>query len=220
METGLQQPNARGHSTSQLWQMLDHDSFLFRVRRSRGRDLTQELEDQGNTVHADKDEYGDPIYRIILADGKLYRLSAQDMYDVMDQGKLDAAGVQEHNAKILQRQTKRYSEVNCGSPPPASRSEGDGRGRRRNYDLSARSFCTGQTARKMAGSPLAPVVRSLLVGVGLAFHLTDIGLSFECHHVALVPGIELPVLCERGGAAMVRYDRLRGRSYFVGFPHR
>jgi hypothetical protein len=35
------------------------------------RDLTQELEDQGNTVHLDKDEYGEPVYRIILADGKL-----------------------------------------------------------------------------------------------------------------------------------------------------
>jgi hypothetical protein len=108
METGLQQPNARGHSTSQLWQVLDHDSFLFRREKiTWPRDLTQELEDQGNTVHADKDEYGDPIYRIILADGKLYRLSAQDMYDVKDQGKLDAAGVHEHNAKILKRQTKR-----------------------------------------------------------------------------------------------------------------
>jgi hypothetical protein len=70
------------------------------------RDLTQELEDQGNTVHLDKDEYGDSVYRIILADGKLYRLSAQDMYDLKDQGKLDAAGIQEHNAEIIRRQTK------------------------------------------------------------------------------------------------------------------
>jgi hypothetical protein len=50
------------------------------------RDLTQELEDQGNAVHLEKDEYGDPIYRIILADGKLYRLSAQEMYDLKDKG--------------------------------------------------------------------------------------------------------------------------------------
>jgi hypothetical protein len=70
------------------------------------RDLTQELESQGNTVHVDKDEYGDPVYRIILADGKLYRLSVQDMYDLKDQGKLDAAGIQEHDAEIIQRQTK------------------------------------------------------------------------------------------------------------------
>jgi hypothetical protein len=71
------------------------------------RHLTQELEDQGNTVHLDKDEYGDSVYRIILADGKLYRLSAQDMYDLKDQGKLSAAGIQEHDAKILQGRTKR-----------------------------------------------------------------------------------------------------------------
>jgi hypothetical protein len=71
------------------------------------RDLTQELESQGNTVHADKDEYGDPIYRVILADGKLYRVSAQDLYDLKDQGKLSAAGIQEHDAKIIQRQAKR-----------------------------------------------------------------------------------------------------------------
>jgi hypothetical protein len=70
------------------------------------RDLTQELEDQGNTVHLDKDEYGDPVYRVILADGKLYRLSAQDMYDLKEHGKLDAAGIQEHDAEIIQRQTK------------------------------------------------------------------------------------------------------------------
>jgi hypothetical protein len=70
------------------------------------RHLTQELEDQGNTVHLDKDELGDPVYRVILADGKLYRLSAQDMYDLKDQGKLDAAGIQEHDAEIIQRQTK------------------------------------------------------------------------------------------------------------------
>jgi hypothetical protein len=72
------------------------------------RDLTQELEDQGNTVHLDKDEYGSPIYRIILADGKLYRLSAQDMYDLKDQGKLNAAGIQEHDAEIIRRQTKPF----------------------------------------------------------------------------------------------------------------
>jgi hypothetical protein len=70
------------------------------------RDLTQELEDQGNTVHLDKDEYGEPVYRVILADGKLYRLSAQDMYDLKDQGKLDASGIQEHDAEIIRRQTK------------------------------------------------------------------------------------------------------------------
>src|ERR1700730_7117778 len=59
----------------------------------------------------------------------------------------------------------------------------------------------------MAGSPLPSVVRELLVGVALAFHLTDIGLSFECHHIALAPGIELPVLCERGWAVTVfHYD--------------
>jgi hypothetical protein len=58
-------------------------------------------------AHLDKDEYGDPIYRIILADGKLYRLSAQDMYDLKDQGKLSAAGIQEHDAKIIHRQAKR-----------------------------------------------------------------------------------------------------------------
>ena len=28
------------------------------------QDLTQELEDQGNTVHVDKDEYGDPVPNI------------------------------------------------------------------------------------------------------------------------------------------------------------
>jgi hypothetical protein len=70
------------------------------------RDLTQELESQGNTVHVGKDEYGDPVYRVILADGKLYWLSAQDMYDLNDRGKLDAAGIQEHDAEIIQRQTK------------------------------------------------------------------------------------------------------------------
>jgi hypothetical protein len=70
------------------------------------RDLTQELESQGNTAHVDKDEYGDPVYRVILADGKLYRLSAQEMYDLKDQGKLDAAGIQEHDAEIIRRQTK------------------------------------------------------------------------------------------------------------------
>jgi hypothetical protein len=70
------------------------------------RNLTQELESQGNTVHVDKDEYGDPVYRVILADGKLYRLSAQEMYDLKDQGKLDAAGIQEHDAEIIRRQTK------------------------------------------------------------------------------------------------------------------
>jgi hypothetical protein len=60
-------------------------------------------------------------------------------------------------------------------------------------------------------------VRAPLVGVGLAFHLTDIGLSFECHHIALVPRIELPVLCERGWAATVlHYDQPLGRYYFVG----
>jgi hypothetical protein len=37
------------------------------------RDLTQELEGS-NTLHLDKDEYGGPIYRVILADDKLYRL--------------------------------------------------------------------------------------------------------------------------------------------------
>jgi hypothetical protein len=42
-----------------------------------------------------------------LADGKLYRLSAQDMYDLKDQGKLDAAGIQKHDAEIIQRQAKR-----------------------------------------------------------------------------------------------------------------
>jgi hypothetical protein len=61
------------------------------------RDLTQELEDQGNSVHLEKDEYGGPIYRIILADGKLYRLSAQEMYDLKDEGRLSAAGIQEHD---------------------------------------------------------------------------------------------------------------------------
>jgi hypothetical protein len=55
----------------------------------------------------------------------------------------------------------------------------------------------------------------------LAFHLTDIGLSFECHHIALVSGIALPVLCERGWAVTVfHYDHLRGRYYFVGLHHR
>ena len=63
-------------------------------------DLTQELEGQGHKVHLETDEYGDPVYRIILADGKLYRLSAQEMYDLKDQGKLSAAGIQEHDAKI------------------------------------------------------------------------------------------------------------------------
>jgi hypothetical protein len=72
------------------------------------RDLMQELEDQGNTVHVDKDEDGSPIYRIILEDGKLYRLSAQDMYDLKDQGKLNAAGIQEHDAEIIRRQTRPF----------------------------------------------------------------------------------------------------------------
>jgi hypothetical protein len=72
------------------------------------KDLMQELEDQGNTVHVDKDEDGGPIYRIILADGKLYRLSAQDMYDLKDQGKLNAAGIQEHDAEIIRRQTRPF----------------------------------------------------------------------------------------------------------------
>jgi hypothetical protein len=70
-------------------------------------DLTQELEDQGHKVHLETDEYGDPVYRIILADGKLYRLSPQDMYDLKDQGKLSAAGIQEHDAEIIRRQTNR-----------------------------------------------------------------------------------------------------------------
>jgi hypothetical protein len=64
------------------------------------RDLVQELADQGNSVALEKDEYGDSIYRIILADGKLYRLTAQEMYDLKDQGKLSAAGIQEHDAEI------------------------------------------------------------------------------------------------------------------------
>jgi hypothetical protein len=67
------------------------------------RDLTQELEDQGNAVHLEKDEYGDPIYRIILAEGKLYRLSAQEMYDLKDEGRLSAAGIQEHDAEIMRQ---------------------------------------------------------------------------------------------------------------------
>jgi hypothetical protein len=71
-------------------------------------DLTQELEDQGHTVHLETDEYSNPIYRIILADGKLYRLSAQEMYDLKDQGKLNAAGIQAHHAEIIQRQTKPF----------------------------------------------------------------------------------------------------------------
>jgi hypothetical protein len=71
-------------------------------------DLTQELEDQGHNVHLETDEYSNPIYRIILADGKLYRLSAQDMYDLKDQGKLNAAGIQAHDAEIIQRQTKPF----------------------------------------------------------------------------------------------------------------
>jgi hypothetical protein len=72
------------------------------------RELTQELEDQGNMVHLDQDEDGSSIYRIILADGKLYRLSAQAMYDLKDQGKLNAAGIQEHDAEIIRRQTKPF----------------------------------------------------------------------------------------------------------------
>jgi hypothetical protein len=72
------------------------------------RDLVRELEDQGNTVHLDKDEHGNPVYKIILPDGKLYRLIAQDMYDLKGRGKLNAAGIQEHDAEIIGRQHKPF----------------------------------------------------------------------------------------------------------------
>jgi hypothetical protein len=124
---------------------------------------------------------------------------------------LDGAGPGKHVAPASKRTM--IAEAREGSRRRWARAA-------KKYDLSPRSFCTGQTPRKMAGSPLAPVLRSLLIRVGLAFHLTDIGLSFECHHIALAPGIELPLLCEGGGAALVRCEGLRGRYYFVGSHHR
>ena len=72
------------------------------------KDLVRELEDQGNTVHLEKDEHGKRVYRIILPDGKLYRLIAQDMYDLKGRGKLNAAGIQEHDAEIIRRQTRPF----------------------------------------------------------------------------------------------------------------
>ena len=64
------------------------------------KELAQELEDQGNTVRPDRGEYGDLFYWITLRDGTHWGLSAQDLYDLKDQGKLNAAGILGHDATI------------------------------------------------------------------------------------------------------------------------
>jgi hypothetical protein len=64
------------------------------------RDLVQELKDQGNTVRSDRGEYGNPFYWITLRDGTHWGLSDQDLYDLKEQGKLNAAGILAHDAEI------------------------------------------------------------------------------------------------------------------------
>ena len=65
-------------------------------------ELAQELEEQGNTVQPGpgKDGNEGPFYWITLVDGTLSGLSADDMYALKDQGKLNAAGILEHDERI------------------------------------------------------------------------------------------------------------------------
>jgi hypothetical protein len=75
------------------------------------RDLAQGLEDQGNTVHPDRGEVGNPIYRITLPDGTHCTLSADDMYELKNQGKVNAAGILERDAKIKRQKTKAEATI-------------------------------------------------------------------------------------------------------------
>jgi hypothetical protein len=65
-------------------------------------ELAQELEEQGNTVQPGpgKDGNDGPFYWITLVDGTQCGLSADDMYALKDQGKLNAAGILEHDERV------------------------------------------------------------------------------------------------------------------------
>ena len=65
-------------------------------------ELAQELEEQGNTVQPGPGKGGNegPFYWITLVDGTLRGLSADDMYALKDQGKLNAAGILEHDERV------------------------------------------------------------------------------------------------------------------------
>jgi hypothetical protein len=69
------------------------------------RELAQELEEQGNTVQPGpgKDGNEGPFYWITLPDGTQCGLSAEEMQELKNQGKLNAAGILEHDAKIKGR---------------------------------------------------------------------------------------------------------------------
>ena len=65
------------------------------------RELAQELEEQGNTVQPGpgKDGNDGPFYWITLVDGTLCGLSADDLCALKDQGKLNEAGILEHDER-------------------------------------------------------------------------------------------------------------------------
>ena len=65
-------------------------------------ELAQELEEQGNTVQPGpgKDGNDGTFYWITLVDGTLCGLSADDLYALKDQGKLNAAGILEHDERV------------------------------------------------------------------------------------------------------------------------
>jgi len=59
------------------------------------RESVKTLSAQGNTVQQSKDEDGNTIYWVNVK-GLTYRLTAQDLYDLQDRGKLTSAGIIEH----------------------------------------------------------------------------------------------------------------------------
>ena len=65
-------------------------------------ELAQQLEEQGHTVQPGpgKDGSEGPFYWITLADGTVCGLSADDMYALKDQGKLNAAGILELDERL------------------------------------------------------------------------------------------------------------------------
>ena len=65
-------------------------------------ELARELEEQGNTVQPcpRKDGNEGPFYWITLVDGTLCGLSADDMCALKDQGRLNAAGILEHDEGV------------------------------------------------------------------------------------------------------------------------
>jgi hypothetical protein len=65
-------------------------------------ELAQQLEEQGHTVQPGpgKDGSEGPFYWITLSDGTVCGLSAEEMYALKDQEKLDAAGILAHDERL------------------------------------------------------------------------------------------------------------------------